>query len=535
MAARLGSMCSGAGMLDLAAAAVLDVEPVWHAETDPAASKVLAAHWPGVPNHGDITAVDWSSVEPVDALAGGIPCQPWSMSGKRRGSDDERDLWPVRKLDADGRPRRGAVDAIRALMPGTVLLENVAGLLSMEHGTAFGTILADLDEVGYTVRWTTVGACRVGFCHHRHRVFIAATLGSADGPAGSAFAWRAPSGWVSTQGQLFGDTAPVEWPQAGVVVGGEVWGMAADVCGANGIVLPTPRANADRTSRRAATAPHSRSAPSLEQAVEIAQGILPRELRSWDEAPASWLPTPRATDTGTPGRQPGEGFRPPLSAVLLPTPTARVADGRGHPSAETAAQRMADGRRNLEDAVALLPTPTARDAERGAGWGTQPGRPLSEVIVDLLPTPTARDGMSGPGHAASAEGTPDLRTLAAWLPTPRASDASKDGPNQRGSSGDVMLPAAVQPERWGAYAAAVHRQELLGGVPAPEPTEPGRLGKPRLTAALPEWMMGVPPGWITAHVGRGDAIRIAGNGVVWQAGAHAYGLLLNTDRTEAAA
>ena len=53
-------------------------------------------------------------------------------------------------------------------------------------------------------------------------------------------------------------------------------------------LLPTPRVAATRTSRMAATAQHSRSAPSLEQAVELAQGILPRELTSIDEAPQSW-------------------------------------------------------------------------------------------------------------------------------------------------------------------------------------------------------------------------------------------------------
>jgi len=57
-----------------------------------------------------------------------------------------------------------------------------------------------------------------------------------------------------------------------------------------GRLLPTPRVAATRTGRRAATAPDSRSGPSLEQAAEIADGSLPRELGSWREAPASWRP-----------------------------------------------------------------------------------------------------------------------------------------------------------------------------------------------------------------------------------------------------
>lgn len=53
-------------------------------------------------------------------------------------------------------------------------------------------------------------------------------------------------------------------------------------------LLPTPRAASERTSRRAATAAHSRSAPSLTQSLELARGEIPRELESLDEAPASW-------------------------------------------------------------------------------------------------------------------------------------------------------------------------------------------------------------------------------------------------------
>mgnify|MGYP001562516414 CR=1 FL=1 len=106
-----------------------------------------------------------------------------------------------------------------------------------------------------------------------------------------------------------------------------------------------------------------------------------------------------------------------------------------------------------------------------------------------------------------------------------ASDAGKGGPNQRGSSGDLMLPAAVQPGRFGVYEAAVRRHELAFGMPAPEPTEPGRLGKPRLAPEFPEFMIGLARGWITDHVSRNEAIRIAGNGLVHQACAYALPLL----------
>lgn len=72
---RIGSMCSGYGGLDLAALEVFGGELVWHAEINPDAARILDRHWPGVPNLGDLTAVDWAKAEPVDVLVAGFPCQ----------------------------------------------------------------------------------------------------------------------------------------------------------------------------------------------------------------------------------------------------------------------------------------------------------------------------------------------------------------------------------------------------------------------------------------------------------------------------
>ncbi|CAM3402710.1 hypothetical protein KIPE111705_06800 [Kibdelosporangium persicum] len=70
------------------------------------------------------------------------------------------------------------------------------------------------------------------------------------------------------------------------------------------------------------------------------------------------------------------------------------------------------------------------------------------AIVKLLPTPTASDAKNcthktqrgGPALPDEARMLTAPETL---LPTPRATDGTKDGPAQRGSKGDLMLPSAV--------------------------------------------------------------------------------------------
>jgi len=76
MTLRIGSLFSGFGGLDLGVQSVLDARTVWFSEFDAAPSKILAHHWPDIPNLGDITKIDWEVVAkeaPVDVLTGGFP------------------------------------------------------------------------------------------------------------------------------------------------------------------------------------------------------------------------------------------------------------------------------------------------------------------------------------------------------------------------------------------------------------------------------------------------------------------------------
>ena len=144
----------------------------------------------------------------------------------------------------------------------------------------------------------------------------------------------------------------------------------------------------------------------------------------------------------------------------------------------------------------------------------------------MLPTPTTTQ--RGPdANLDTREGArANLHNVAVgMLPTPRASDGAKGGPNQRGSSGDLMLPSAVMHTRFGDYAPAIARHERLVGRPAPDPTEPAakplnRHGNPRVNPRLSprfvEFMMCLPDGWVTDVPGvtRNEQLALLGNGVV---------------------
>lgn len=155
---RSGSLFTGTGALDMAAAEVLGADPVWFCDIDPGASALLAHHYPEIPNLGDIT-VDWTTVEPVEVLTGGFPCQDISNAGKREGITGARSgLWSY------------YADAIRVLRPRYVLIENVAALVVR----GLDRVLADLATLGFDAEWATVRASDVGAPHQREQVFIAA-------------------------------------------------------------------------------------------------------------------------------------------------------------------------------------------------------------------------------------------------------------------------------------------------------------------------------------------------------------------------
>ena len=151
----MGSVFSGIGGIDLGLERTGGFETHWFIEKDAHCQKVLTRHWPDVPIFGDIHEVEADDLPPVDMIAGGYPCQPFSVAGSRGGTDDPRHVWPeMRRL-------------VRLLRPRYVLIENVPGHLSM----GFGDVLSDLAALGFNAEWGVVSAADVGATHLRKRLF----------------------------------------------------------------------------------------------------------------------------------------------------------------------------------------------------------------------------------------------------------------------------------------------------------------------------------------------------------------------------
>jgi DNA (cytosine-5)-methyltransferase 1 len=266
------------------------------------------------------------------------------------------------------------------------------------------------------------------------------------------------------------------------------------------------------------------------------------------------LPTPTASD-GDRVSLSYERGNATLLGALLPTPNA--SDGQGGPRAvpEERTHRGADHGPRLRDvAPALLPTPPVADGTGGhkTRSGDRRNEPLLGGIAQLLPTPTAKDAATSRNATAGRSGnaadvhvgwtlsdvtwTGDLPPgvdTGRLLPTPTAGNFN-DGEDLdswetrrqanlakwiNGNGQGTPLPIAAQQMAggtdWGPYEAAIRRWEAVTGRQAPPPTVPGRTGE-RLNPALPEFMMGIPQGWVTGVPGlsRNVQLKLLGNGVV---------------------
>lgn len=187
-----GSLFSGIGGFDLAAEQV-GWENLFHCEWNQFCRRVLDYHFPNSESYEDIKETDFRKWRgKVDVLSGGFPCQPFSTAGLRKGSTDDRYLWPE------------MLRAIEEIRPTWVVGENVAGLLSMVHPSEkvkmasrqnlFGEsyevyeqreqyilceIITALEEREYSVQSFIIPAVSVGAPHRRDRIWIVAYANDA--------------------------------------------------------------------------------------------------------------------------------------------------------------------------------------------------------------------------------------------------------------------------------------------------------------------------------------------------------------------
>lgn len=187
-------------------------------EIEPYCQAVLHKHWPDVPIYDDVRKLDGRAIGTVDVVCGGFPCQPWSVAGKRRGAEDDRDLWPE------------MLRVIAEAKPAWVCGENVAGLGSMafqrmslgvesriggrtpdgidytytslrQEDMQLGRICKDLGALGYDATVFEIPACAVDAPHRRARLWIVAHCGHS-------------VGWSDDAGRNDADGTNAKWPQS---------------------------------------------------------------------------------------------------------------------------------------------------------------------------------------------------------------------------------------------------------------------------------------------------------------------------------
>lgn len=458
---RVLSLRSGVGGLDLGVSLAAGGRTVCYVEREAFAASVLVGRmaasaldpapvWDDLKTFG---GVPWRGA--VDLVCAGFPCQPSSGAGKRRGTADERWLWP------------DVLRVIRETDPRTVFLENVSGLLTVNHGAAFAAVMRDLDRASYRVAWVTLRASDVGAPHRRARVFILAHRGPPPlaelrgsdedvvmtfppGPADGE-AWQAV---LEASPRLAPAVVGVSAPPS----------LRIDRLRAAGNgVVPLQAAWAyrllalfDRLPRREVAADAKWPSAGLLRsggvwAVDPGAVSGPAAARQW--------PTPRASEKEQynthhqPSCTDGRGHGRDLSATACQWPTPKTPTGG--PEARSSRAARGSGGEDLAARVQAWATPTEGDSRAsgsrcsGTDSAAHPGTSLTDQVLrgKGWPTPAARDYRS-----------------------PNARPYHERGGGSKGE----QLPNFVAHSEFG------HAEESA---------------KRRLNPLFVEWLMGWPIGW----------------------------------------
>jgi DNA (cytosine-5)-methyltransferase 1 len=150
---------SGIGGFSLGLESTGFFETIAFVEKDEFCQKVLKKNFKNIPIEGDIRNVKGDKYK-ADVVTGGFPCQPFSVAGKRKGTDDDRYLWDE------------TIRVVRECKPKWFIGENVEGLVNIQDGMVLRQVQDDLEKEGFQVQCLIIPASGIGAWHQRKRIWI---------------------------------------------------------------------------------------------------------------------------------------------------------------------------------------------------------------------------------------------------------------------------------------------------------------------------------------------------------------------------
>ena len=158
---------SGIGGFSLGLEATGGFETKAFCELDKYCKSVLKKHWPDTRQYDDIKELTYDKlrsdgIDTIDIITGGYPCQPFSVAGKQKGTEDKRHLWPE------------YFRLVKECRPTWVIGENVSGHIKL----GLDQVIEDLESEGYATRTFSISASSIGANHQRERIWIIANSDS---------------------------------------------------------------------------------------------------------------------------------------------------------------------------------------------------------------------------------------------------------------------------------------------------------------------------------------------------------------------
>jgi DNA (cytosine-5)-methyltransferase 1 len=158
---QLLDLFSGIGGFSLGLESTGYFQTIAFVEKDKFCRQVLQKNFNNIPIEEDIRNVRGSNYA-ADVITGGFPCQPFSVAGKRKGTDDDRYLWDE------------TIRVVAECKPRWFIGENVEGLININNGMVLRQVQTDLEEQGFQVQCIVIPASGIGAWHQRKRIWIVA-------------------------------------------------------------------------------------------------------------------------------------------------------------------------------------------------------------------------------------------------------------------------------------------------------------------------------------------------------------------------